>query len=404
MRREHFFWLLLGAVALLLVEATSFVAVSLLQLQARSERVAGIFWDRVRFSDSEIDEVFAERDDLLGWPTAGQLESFRFDADGARPSPAFPAGHSACVAAFGDSFTYGQEASDEDAWGNRLAETLGCRVANFGVPGYGVDQAYLRYGRKADALAPASVVVVGFFPENIMRHVNQYVGFRVGRGNLLFKPRFVLEDEGLRLVPPIAREQLDQQALNDAPETLLPYEFFVPGSAYGPVPVRFPYTLTAARALLHPRVLATITGRPNWDDFYATDPRTSDGLDLTNALLAAFVRDVEKSGKRGLVFVFTNADAIESFLRDGSWPYQPALDFMTREGIPFLHVGPKLAETFGPDGVCRVFTRSKMFGCTGHYTKEGYAIVAEMIAERLLADGFAAPRARASTALRTGSR
>jgi hypothetical protein len=295
------------------------------------------------------------------------------------------------VATFGDSFTYAQEASHEDAWGNRLAERLGCPVANYGVPGYGVDQAYLRYQRKLDAIAPVSAVVIGFFPENIMRHVNQYVGFRVARGNLLFKPRFVLENGELTLHPPLSRARFDEDALNQRPAELLPYEFFLPGSDYGPVEPRFPYTFTALRALLHPRVVATIRGRPSWFDLYQDGSAGSGGLALTERLLEAFARDVESSDKVALVFVFSNANSVEAYQRTGLWPYQAVLDFMAEARIPYVHAGPQLDSTYGED-VCRAFTRENIFGCTGHYTPEAYAMVAEMIEQRLRARGPFPPR------------
>jgi len=56
-----------------------------------------------------------------------------------------PPGFSACGSAFGDSFTHGDEVRDNEAWPFRLSELLGCEVENFGVGGYGQDQAYLKY-------------------------------------------------------------------------------------------------------------------------------------------------------------------------------------------------------------------------------------------------------------------
>ena len=50
-----------------------------------------------------------------------------------------------CGSAFGDSMTHGDEVTDDEAWLHRLSERLGCNVQNFGVGGYGLDQAALRY-------------------------------------------------------------------------------------------------------------------------------------------------------------------------------------------------------------------------------------------------------------------
>jgi hypothetical protein len=388
MHKERLFWLGLVAILLVFTECTAYLAVKWVQSTTKRVRMAGIFWDGSHHSNEKIEAAFSSRDDLLGWPMAEQVPSPHYDSNGARPTPAFVDGTEACVAAFGDSFTYGNDVSHEDAWTNRLTESLECGVVNYGVPGYGLDQVYLRYQQKRADIASTSAVVIGFFPENIMRHVNQYVGFRVGRPNLLFKPRFVLEDGRLRLHPILSRERFDEKKLNENPTEILPHEFFLPGSRYGPVLAGFPYSFTALRALMHPRVIAVIRGRPSWIEFYEENSAGSEALDLTERLIETFVQDIESSGKTALVFVFTNANSVRTYLRRGTWPYQTVLDFMAENGIPHLHIGPRLAVTYGEEDICSVFTQQKLFGCTGHYTPQGYAIVAEMIADRLRAEGL----------------
>ena len=79
-----------------------------------------------------------------GWPTIDALKTEHYDALCSRPSPAFPKPGNECITLYGDSFTYGEEVDHEDAWSNRLAERIGCHVGNYGVGGYGSDQALLR--------------------------------------------------------------------------------------------------------------------------------------------------------------------------------------------------------------------------------------------------------------------
>jgi hypothetical protein len=47
-------------------------------------------------------------------------------------------------------------------------------VSDYGVSGYGADQAYLRFRRVPDE---APVVILGIFGEGVIRNVNQYRGF-----------------------------------------------------------------------------------------------------------------------------------------------------------------------------------------------------------------------------------
>lgn len=50
------------------------------------------------------------------------------------------------IACFGDSFVFCDDEKDEDTWENYLENSVGnLEVLNFGVPGYGMVQAYLRY-------------------------------------------------------------------------------------------------------------------------------------------------------------------------------------------------------------------------------------------------------------------
>jgi hypothetical protein len=97
------------------------------------------------------------------------------DKIGSRYVPEFPDPdkYQACVSLYGDSFTWGDEVDDVHAWGNVLSKLLHCRVSNFGVGGYGTDQAYMRFHyNKNDK---PKLVILGFYTENIQRNVSHTV-------------------------------------------------------------------------------------------------------------------------------------------------------------------------------------------------------------------------------------
>ena len=79
------------------------------------------------------------------------------------------------VALIGDSFTFGLEVSYEQTWGSRLDRALGgdVQVLNFGVDGYGVDQAYLRYARDVRPWRP-DVVIFGLITHDLFRSMAVY--------------------------------------------------------------------------------------------------------------------------------------------------------------------------------------------------------------------------------------
>jgi hypothetical protein len=173
-------------------------------------------------------------DPELGWapPRSGGEGEFRYDERGARVSPvaADPTGRRVFV--FGDSFVHGDEVAAADTFPARLARTTGWVVSNFGVSGYGLDQALLR-ARRVLAEHAADDVWLCFVPATALRVVNLYGPvLRHDDATISFKPRFVLGDAGsLRLIAnPAADPTVVPRLLGDAEvfeEAVGRYETFV---------------------------------------------------------------------------------------------------------------------------------------------------------------------------------
>ena len=111
------------------------------------------------------------------------------------------------VALVGDSFTFGLEVPYEGTWGAQLEHLLGApyHVLNFGVDGYGVDQAYLRYRRDVAPWHP-QFVILGIIDDDLRRTMCVY-GFLCFPGfEMPFaKPRLIgarLEPANLPLIRP----------------------------------------------------------------------------------------------------------------------------------------------------------------------------------------------------------
>lgn len=95
------------------------------------------------------------------------------------------------IVVLGDSFTFGEDVGDDEAWPRRLEQLLpGTEVLNLGVHGYGHDQMLLYLKEEGLGYHP-DVVIVGFLPDDMERNVLAFRDYA--------KPRFVLKDGRLSL-------------------------------------------------------------------------------------------------------------------------------------------------------------------------------------------------------------
>lgn len=106
------------------------------------------------------------------------------------------------VAVVGDSYTFGMDVRYEESWARLLENRLGPghRVLNFGVDGYGVDQAYLRYRRDVRSWKPR-LVLFGLIQHDLFRTSSVYPFLNFPSWSFPFaKPRYVATSQGVRQV------------------------------------------------------------------------------------------------------------------------------------------------------------------------------------------------------------
>ena len=185
----------LAEVAVRLTAPDRFGSLQLLPYDAAEPVIAGM---RVNEGASYL--VF---DPDLGWQVGKNRHSlnglYNSSGSGERLSASVPEGAPVWATAFGDSFTHGDDVRDEETWVARLGDR-GLPTVNLGVPGYGVDQAWLRYRKLKDQIR-SRVVLIGVMADNIARHVNRYRPFITPSERVFFvKPRFEMIDGRLRLL------------------------------------------------------------------------------------------------------------------------------------------------------------------------------------------------------------
>ena len=334
---------------------------------------------RVSMTQSEIEKYFSSRDPILGWPSPDLLGTDDFDINGARPSPAYPQPGSAQVSLYGDSFTYGSDVDHEHAWGNVLSRHLGNRVANYGVPGYGTDQAYLRFQKNIDD--ESKIVILGFIGDNITRIINQDRRL-VWKpyGGLKLKPRFILNENNQLAhipIPPITQELTPDYLAH--PEKYLEHEWFLPGSGYGGVTFEFPFTISIAQALIEKRAINFYLNRPYWFEYFS-DTHESQALPLLVRIISSFDELAAERDKRLLLVILPSARHLMYQKANRISPVKLLTERLNDEDISYLDVTGHVLNELDGRKIDQIFTKQFILNDRGgHYNDIGNEIIAGII-------------------------
>jgi len=375
---RHFrFIVMMNLVTVLLIVITSELIV---RVGSRSEGDREMFgkvtlkprnWERTQlhysqfFEKSRADLSLLVYDDRLGWTVgrnryhADKMEKpFWSSSDGLRApheGVAFPKIEGKTeIALVGDSFTFGDEVTYEETWGYQLQQMLGedIQVLNFGVPGYGIDQAYLRYEKDVRWRSPA-VVILGFITDDLSRTMWVYP-FLSSSWKIPFSaPRFVLRDEELTNINmhPLPPEAIfSKGSISELP--FLEYDRGYRPSDWQKRWYHVSYLVRLVTSLF-----------PNW---LATIPDTSDAtrLSVNAAILKTLMQSAKQAGSIPHVIFFPGR-------RDLTEPTAyPSLvkHVLEQAGVAYIDPTPCLLEVNPADRFLE-----------GHYSPQGNAAVAKCV-------------------------
>ena len=328
---------------------------------------------------------------VLGWPSPQALQKERDDmikmasgagSDTKQMDRGFP------IAAYGDSFTAGYGVEPEHAWSNVLGDMLGCHIANYGVPGYGTDQTYLRFHDNTQD--ESKIIFLGVLSENIQRNVNQLRNFLIPSSQCQIKPRFVLDSQGqLRLVPlpHLTRENYEDFIKN--PDHYLKHDYFVPGGPSGAQKLGFPYTWSILKAhkFFYDRY---VLGYKSYLQFYQPD-HPSRAFPLTIAIIQQFVREAKERGKHPLVLVFPTDEDFRVYNRH--LIYEPLIQELNKKHIEYVDLGPELLKRLCNRNYMDLFLGGKYH----HFNGEGNRLVAQIIFNYFKARNYLPPTFQQTT-------
>ena len=247
---------------------------------------------RMRKRAAELKHVWAP-DPSLGWRrTASSTHLFtetgttiNTDGDGVRviPNVAGPVS----IATYGDSFTEGLEVDDAETWQAHIAYATGTRVLNYGVSGYGPDQALLALEADLENGVRSPIVILAMINENLNRMMSTFrlfYTYPVEDVFLGFKPIFVQTDSGFTTKFFAPADITDVDALRGALWSASQYDWFY---QYRTERRRFPFSLNAVTTISrHGIVPASI-----WPDYSMGLPR-----DRIEYILERFHDDSQQYG------------------------------------------------------------------------------------------------------------
>lgn len=274
------------------------------------------------------------------------------------------------IAAFGDSFTHGDDVANEHTWQHFMEQkNPDLEVMNFGVGGYGTDQAWLRYREKGKDY-DADIVLIGFMVENINRNVNAFVPFYRRLSSPVTKPRFSLNaDDELVLHENKLKTRQDYIELRDnqgeSLKKLGQHDYYYQRlllSDFDFKPVKLAYY--AYVNITDPWVL---------DHNRQYNPR-SEMFRVTLRIMEEFYEEAGSDGSTPWIVIFPEMEDVMRTRRELPKRHQPLLDALEERELRFIDV---------LDGFERknMLSLGKLFD--GHYTKTGNEIVAEILLEEL---------------------
>jgi hypothetical protein len=377
------YWLILIIVLYALLEVTSLLGLSALR-KIRPSLIMFIRTDSVLPKHTKIirklledEATYVKHSAALGWSIKGNgvSDMYHANSQGLRADEdyaAFPADGIIRIASLGDSFTHCDDVQDAETWQQKLTRlNNNLEVLNFGVGGFGLDQAFLRYETEGADFHP-HIVLIGFMPENIFRHVNVYRPFYAPNTNLpLSKPRFVIEGSKLTLIENPMSDLTGYHDLLEHPEVVLPQlgrsDFYYQSPSYfksGRLDFLSSVRLTkTAIGQVRRRIdkRSAILG-----GYYNTD---SEAYKLTLMIFDEFVRSALKGETLPIIVVFPDRVDVARYRRDGKRKYDPLLGELEKRGYDYVD----LTEAFDT----RQEDTSVEDLVLSHYTPRGNERVAE---------------------------
>ena len=343
-------WLLIAGGTAILLEALLRLTLTPSQLYSRLHTVPA--WNewrsQVRFWEKHQDIPASELassiefDPQLGWDFDQSGDRIRGDAVVA----SMPQPNKTRIIALGDSYVFGTDLAAADNFSAILnAHYPNVEALNMGIPGYGIDQAVLKYEHYGQVLAP-QLIVFGIYLTDYER---SSVGFTFAP-----KPRFELRDNTLVLA----------QAELPAPEQVRKE--------------------TAAR-LQHQSYLVAALGNLG-RKVRQTNQADNEYFDHTDELVGAILQRLVSNLSAQQRLLIVHIPAAEIYAEPSKYRQQlhrRLLAIYQRLNLEYIDLAAEFRSQLPPGAVLEQYYVKRSNGSIGHMNRAAHEEIARLIADRL---------------------
>ena len=351
MSRRTIFPVILTLLIFLICDTILFLGLSYIESRKH------ILYRSTTISSEDLASFLRARfDPLLGWDIHVD-ERTNLGTRGNRDYPEKPRYR---LKAFGDSFVYGAEVAEDETFCAYVEERTGWDCLNYGVGGYGPDQAFLKYRSNH---IPADYTILGVLCENIGRVVSYYPPFYM-REWTPPKPRYVKEGETFRLLESPIHDRQEAIKLLDERfiDTLKPndyWPYYYEEILNAPDRLRWPATWTVLKHLRY-FVWGARTGLnkrfgSNYDaarqvykytHLYESD---SEALAILRHILDEFVALAHDRGEVPIIVFFPDQFSLDLKRDHGRLPHAPIAAYAEGAGYNTIDFGKVLSgEDYSP--------------------------------------------------------
>ncbi len=356
------------AILLLVLEVCSYLALIII---SKVPSLNLVYSDKTTLP---ISKYLQEREPVTGWPSKSVLASRHYSKNGSRPNPYLVTKSTPKIIVFGDSFARGAEVSDSMCWSNLIIKETGLNIVNYGVNGYGTDQALLRSKSKADS---SDILLVVMTPDNIMRNVNSFRNLISPQMSYIgLKPRYEFDRNGhiaLKPLPGTEVEHIEEILKN--PMTLGRSEYFT--SSEGPQRIRFPFTFSFAKVFNHYHIRAKLSGSSFYQRYFDVN-HPSNALNITTQILLEFQR--VHQDKKILYLFFPQVQDFSNYFENKKWTYQELINSLKKESpdSAVINLGPSFIDQENFENELDSY-----FAPQKHYSERGNILVSQVVHENL---------------------